>query len=182
MEHRNALDQFLASVQKRAYRMAHIATGCEQDALDIVQEAMISLVKNYAGKPENEWTPLFYKVLQSRIYDHHRRTQVKHKVFGWLKFRSSDEREEDQPDQIQQAEDPTAVAPETRMQLGQATEQLVGAVEKLPIRQQQAFMLRLWEGLSVAETAMAMSVSEGSVKTHYSRAINTLKSQLEGYW
>ena len=182
MDNRNALDHFLASVQKRAYRMAHIATGCEQDALDIVQEAMITLVKNYAGKPENEWTPLFYKVLQSRIYDHHRRGQVKQKIFGWLGFKSSDDEDDNTQDPIQQAEDPASITPETRLQLGQATEQLLDAVEKLPIRQQQAFMLRLWEGLSVAETATAMSVTQGSVKTHYSRAVTTLKSQLEGYW
>jgi RNA polymerase sigma-70 factor (ECF subfamily) len=103
-------------------------------------------------------------------------------VFGWLSFRGGDDETDDQQDDMQQAEGGAAMTPEARLQLSQATEQLISAVQKLPMRQQQAFMLRLWEGLSVAETATAMSVSEGSVKTHYSRAINTLRSRLEGCW
>ena len=182
-DQRQALDQFLGSVQKRAYQMARMATGCEQDALDIVQDAMIALVKNYSEKPQAEWQPLFYKVLQSRIYDHHRRGQLRQKVFGWLGRKNRDSVNNDnEPDPLQEAEDPATVTPEKQLHLGQATEQLVNAVSRLPLRQQQAFMLRLWEGMSVADTATAMAVSEGSVKTHYSRAVATLKSQLEGYW
>lgn len=182
MEHRKALDQFLSSVQKRAFQMARIATGCEQDALDIVQDAMISLVKNYSDKSATEWQGLFYKILHNRIYDYHRRSSVKHKIFGWLGFNKTDDEDENEADPMQQAEDQHSVVPEMRLQLDQATEQVVQAVAKLPLRQQQAFLLRLWEGLSVAETAAAMSVSEGSVKTHYSRALATLRQQLEGYW
>lgn len=183
MDQRQALDQFLCHVQKRAFQMARIATGCEQDALDIVQEAMITLIRNYSDKPEAEWQPLFYKVLQSKIYDHHRRGQLRHKWFGWLGFKGRDDDDEDtEHDPIQKAEDPASVSPERQLHLSQASAQLVEAVSRLPIRQQQAFLLRLWEGLSVADTAIAMAVSEGSVKTHYSRAIATLRSQLEGYW
>lgn len=182
MDQRDALDQFLYDVQKRAFQMARIATGCEQDALDIVQEAMITLVKKYSDKTEMEWQPLFFKVLQSKIYDHHRRSQLKHKWFGWLGFQGKHDDEDTGDDPIQQAEDRATVSPEQQLHLGQATEELVNAVSRLPIRQQQAFLLRLWEGMSVAETAAAMAVSEGSVKTHYSRALATLRSQLEGYW
>lgn len=162
--------------------MARIATGCEQDALDIVQDAMMTLVKSYRDKPENEWQALFYRILQNRIYDHHRRSTVKQKVFGWLGWDKDEEAEGDAVDPIQQAKDHHGVTPEDKLQFSQATETLVDAVGKLPIRQQQAFLLRLWEGMSVAETANVMGVTEGSVKTHYSRAVASLKSQLEGYW
>ena len=179
-----ALDQFLGDVQKRAYQMARIAVGCEQDALDIVQDAMIALVKNYADREPSQWQGLFFKVLQNRIYDQHRRNTVKQKWFGWLGLGKVDDNQDvDQSvDLIQQAVDQKTPTPEMQLQQGQATRKLIAAVEQLPIRQQQAFMLRLWEGMSVSETAAAMSVSEGSVKTHYSRAVTSLKQQLEAYW
>lgn len=175
------MDQFLAGVQKRAFQMARIAVGCDQDALDIVQDAMLGLVKNYSHKAEEEWHCLFYKILQSRIYDYHRRSQLKQRLFGWLGL-TKDKALNEQEDPVQQAEDSQGVSPEKQLQYDQTTQQLVDAVAMLPIRQQQAFLLRLWEGMSVAETAKTMAVSEGSVKTHYSRALNALRSQLEGYW
>ncbi|MCG8317693.1 MAG: RNA polymerase sigma factor [Pseudomonadales bacterium] len=179
-----ALDQFLSDVQMRAYQMARMAVGCEQDALDIVQDAMMALVKHYADKEASQWHGLFFKTLQNRIYDQYRRNAVKHKWFGWLGLSKSDDAQDNElnADPIQQAVDQKLPSPEMQLQQGQATQKLIDAVEKLPIRQQQAFMLRLWEGMSVAETAAAMSLSEGSVKTHYSRAVTSLKQQLEAYW
>ncbi|MCG8673162.1 MAG: RNA polymerase sigma factor [Pseudomonadales bacterium] len=182
MDNRKAMDQFLYSVQKRAFQMARIATGCEQDAMDIVQDAMMGLVKSYSDKPENEWHGLFFKILQSRIYDHYRRGSVKNKIFSWFRAEKHDDEDEGGIDPVQLAADQHGVSPEMKLQLGQATEQVVEAVAALPIRQQQAFLLRLWEGMSVAETAESMGVSEGSVKTHYSRALASLKQRLEGYW
>ena len=161
--------------------MARIASGCEHDALDIVQDAMMTLVKSYSDKDESDWHGLFYRILQSRIYDYHRRNVVKNKVFGWLGFGQQDQDKDQDNDPIQQAHDHQGITPEFKLQLGQASQKLIAAVEQLPIRQQQTFLLRLWEGMSVAETAIAMSISEGSVKTHYSRALSTLRQQLEDY-
>lgn len=181
MENRKALDQFLARVQNRAFQMARMATGSEQDALDLVQEAMMSLVKSYADRSEAEWPRLFYKVLQNRIYDHYRRSAVKQRIFGWLPWHKEEDAA-DEVDPIQHAADEKAVTPERALQLGQATDNLVEAVSALPIRQQQTFLLRLWEGMSVAETAEAMGISEGSVKTHYSRALANLRGELKQVW
>ncbi len=109
----------------------------------------------------------------------HRKNTVKKKLFGF--FGKSDE-EPDTADPIQEAEDEGGKTPEERLQMNQATAVVIEAVRQLPVRQQQAFMLRMWEGMSVAQTAQAMSVSEGSVKTHLSRALAALKTQLEDHW
>ena len=180
MEKRKALDQFLLSVQKRAFHMARIATGNDEDALDIVQDTMIKLVQKYAENNEDEWKPLFFRILQSRIYDFHRRHTVKKKIFSWFGLSKNDDGEDEDP--IQTAPDTRQVTPEKKLQLSQATEQLTQAVSLLPLRQQQAFLMRMWEGMNTAETASAMGVTEGSVKTHYSRALAALRHQLEGYW
>ncbi|PIE41182.1 MAG: RNA polymerase sigma factor [Gammaproteobacteria bacterium] len=182
MNNRKALEHFLIGVQKRGFQMARIATGCDQDALDIVQDAMMALVKNYGDRDANDWHGLFFKILQTRIYDYYRRNAVKNRVFGWLGLSKDKTAENENADAIQQVEDQQALTPEKTLQFAQATDQLVKAVAQLPIRQQQAFMLRLWEGMSVAETAMAMGISDGSVKTHYARALATLRQQLAGYW
>lgn len=181
MENKKALDQFLGRVQNRAFQMARMATGSEQDALDLVQEAMIALVKGYADRQASEWTGLFYKILQNRIYDHYRRSAVKQRIFGWLPWHK-EEGAAEEVDPIQQAADEAAVTPEDALHLGQATENLLEAVSALPVRQQQTFLLRLWEGMSVAETAEIMGISEGSVKTHYSRALSNLRRELTQVW
>jgi RNA polymerase sigma-70 factor (ECF subfamily) len=180
MEKRKALDQFLLSVQRRAFHMARIATGSDDDALDIVQDSMMKLVQKYGENNEDEWKPLFFRILQSRIYDFHRRHTVKQKIFSWFGLSKNDDGEEEDP--IQTAPDLREVTPEKKLQLSQATDQLTQAVSQLPLRQQQAFLMRMWEGMSTAETARAMDVTEGSVKTHYSRALSALRNQLEGHW
>ena len=180
MDKRKALDQFLCGVQKRAFQMARMATGNDDDALDIVQDAMMKLVQNYSEKSEEEWRPLFFRILQSRIYDFHRRHTVKNKIFGWFGFSKNSDDEGDDP--IQSVPDQREVTPEKKLQLSQATDKLTDAVSQLPVRQQQAFLMRMWEGMSTAETADAMDVTEGSVKTHYSRALTALRHQLEGHW
>ena len=78
------LDRFLADVQGRAYRIAQIATNNPDDALDLVQDAMFKLVEKYSGRPESEWGPLFYSILQSRTNDWHRRNTVRRRIMGWL--------------------------------------------------------------------------------------------------
>jgi RNA polymerase sigma-70 factor (ECF subfamily) len=173
------LDAFLAAVERRALVMAEIATRSRDDALDLVQDAMLSFVDRYATHAPGEWAPLFHRVLQNRIRDWHRRRQVRNRWLVWLHDRDD---EDDAPDPIQEAPDPAGRTPEDTVALGIAGEALVAAVEALPLRQQQAFLLRTWEGLDVAQTARAMGCSEGSVKTHLSRAMHALRARLEDHW
>ncbi len=171
------LDKFLQSVQSRGFRIAQIATGNVEDALDLVQETMFKLVEKYADRAENEWTPLFYTILHSRINDWHRRNKVRNRHRSWLK-----DYDEEGEDPIQTAPDPRDRNPETETQTNDSMEKLQQALESLPPRQQQAFLLRAWEGMDVRQTATAMACAEGSVKTHYSRAIHSLRDQLGEHW
>jgi RNA polymerase sigma-70 factor (ECF subfamily) len=168
------LDRFLKDVERRALKFAEIAIRNRDDAMDIVQEAMIRLVRNYAGKPAEQWTPLFYRILQNRIRDWHRRQAVRNRVMVWFGRNDPD----DDYDPVAAAPDPLARRPEDELGTDRAMDALSAALERLPPRQREAFMLRTFEGLDVAGTATAMGVTAGSVKTHYSRAVHTLRDAL----
>lgn len=174
-----ALNQFLAGVELKAFKIAQAALRNEDDALDAVQDAMLQLARAYANKPPEEWKPLFYRILENRIRDMQRRRTVRGRVISWLPLRGNEE--DDEPDPINQAPsgDPQ---PPRRVEIAEAMGALERAVQGLPRRQQQVFMLRTLEGLDVAETATAMGCSEGSVKTHYFRALQTLRAQLGAFW
>ncbi|MCW8944637.1 MAG: RNA polymerase sigma factor [Sedimenticola sp.] len=178
MEQQQALDRFLSRVERRAYRMAHIATGHHDEALELVQDAMFKLVERYRNRPETDWGPLFHRILQSRIQDWYRRSKVRHRWTGWFRHDPDDSTE----DPIQTAPDPRGRTQSNILEGEETLQQLESALRQLPLRQQQAFLLRNWEGLAVADTARAMGCSEGSVKTHYSRAIGTLRERLKDYW
>jgi RNA polymerase sigma factor (sigma-70 family) len=171
-----SMNAFLAQVERRAFRMAELNLGHREDALDAVQDAMLRLVKHYSDKPPQEWTPLFWGILRRRIVDLQRRRKVRSIVVGWLGGR--DEDGEDLP-----AWEPadTAPGPLERLRDSQSYADMAAAVKLLPQRQREAFMLRVLEGLDVAETAQAMGCSEGSVKTHLSRALQRLRDQLEDW-
>jgi RNA polymerase sigma-70 factor (ECF subfamily) len=179
LQRERQLNQFLASVERRALRFAEIAVRNRDEALDLVQDAMIKLARNYAGQPEAEWTPLFYRILQNGIRDWHRRQMVRNRVMVWF-GRTSESADDYDP--IAQAPDPMGRTPDEQIESRQAMEKLELAVAHLPARQREAFMLRTFEGLDVAGTALAMGCSEGSVKTHYSRAVHTLRDVLGEYW
>ncbi len=174
-----ALERFLGEVQKRAFRMAEIATGNREDALDIVQDAMCKLVQNYAVRDESEWGPLFQRILQSKIRDWYRRSKVRNRLRVW--FGRKDEAE-DEADAVGALADSHAPSLEQKVQSGQAMACLEQALGELPLRQQQVCMLRIWEGMDVAQTAQAMGCSQGSVKTHYSRAVHKLRELLGEHW
>ena len=177
-----AMDSFLASVERRAFRMARVAVaGNNEDALDIVQDAMFSFVRRYAGKPEKEWAPLFHRVLQNTIRDWFRRQKIRNRWRGWVS-NFSGRGEEEKEDPMARVVDNGNPGPETAAEHQDAMTALEGAFQKLPLRQQQAFLLRMWEGLSIVETAEAMKCSAGSVKSHYSRAVSFLRKELEGHW
>lgn len=170
-----ALEQFLASVEKRAFKIARLGLRNDDDALDAVQDAMMSLVQSYAARDAEEWRPLFYRILTNRIRDLLRRRTVRGRIMAWLPMRQAEDDEEIDP--IAQAPSPE-VTPARRLELDEAIGVLEKAVTELPPRQQQAFLLRNFEGLDVGETAAAMGCSEGSVKTHYFRALESLRARL----
>jgi len=169
------LNQFLAGVELKAFKIAQAALRHQDDALDAVQDAMLQLARAYADRPAEEWRPLFYRILENRIRDMQRRRTVRARVIAWLPFRGDDEDEE--PDPIAQAPS-TDPAPVRKLEIDEAMRALEKALTELPRRQQQVFLLRTLEGLDVAETAHAMGCSEGSVKTHYFRALHRLREQL----
>ena len=172
-----SLDAFLASVERRAFRMAEIATRDRDEALDIVQDAMLQLSRRYAGRPSSEWPPLFYRILENRIRDFQRRQAVKNRLFFWRPPQDSEGAE----DPLEQVAEPAA-GPAEEFQRAEQMRRLEQALRGLPARQREAFELRLWEGLSVEDTARAMGCSDGSVKTHLHRALAALRQDLEGVW
>jgi len=170
------LNRFLAEVERRALRIAEISVRDRDEALDLVQDAMIKLVRNYADRARGEWTPLFYRILQNGVRDWHRRQAVRNRVMVWFGRKPA---EDNDYDAIAAAPDPNGRSPDEELENSEAMQSLETAVHQLPARQREAFMLRTFEGLDVAGTAVAMGCSEGSVKTHYSRAVHTLRERLE---
>jgi RNA polymerase sigma-70 factor (ECF subfamily) len=179
LDRTRALEQFLASVEKRAFQIARIAVRDADDALDIVQDAMLQLARRYADRSAEEWKPLFYRILQNRIRDCQRRRQVRNRVLAWWPGARKDDEPEDDP--IERVADGGPI-PVEQVKTAEAMQALEAALAELPARQQEAFLLRTLEGLDVAETATAMGCSEGSVKTHYSRAVHTLRARLGDVW
>jgi RNA polymerase sigma-70 factor (ECF subfamily) len=173
LEQSREFERFLADIERRAYRIARIAVRHDDDALDIVQDSMLQLAHRYGQRPSEQWRPLFYRILQNRIRDFHRRSHVRAKVFGWFS-RTPEQEQEDPAESVRDS----AALPLDQLTTDESMRLLERELRRLPRRQQEAFMLRNFEGLDVAGTAMAMGCSEGSVKTHYSRAIHTLREAM----
>ena len=175
-----SLESFLAGVEAKAFRIAQIALRHEDDALDAVQDAMLKLVRSYARRPPSEWQPLFYRILENCVRDMQRRRTVRGRVMSWIPWGGRSE-DQDAPDPLAQAPDPAPI-PSAQAQTDQTMQALEAALAALPARQRQAFLLRNFEGLDVAATARAMGCSEGSVKTHYFRALQSLRADLGEFW
>ena len=166
--------------------MAVIATGNRDDALDVVQDAMLKLAQKYPDRQQQEWGPLFHRIMQNTLMDWHRRQKVRN---TWRVFWDVTglRKAGDEPEAAAgwEAQDEFRTAADNNPALKLINERTIDALDealnRLPLRQQQAFLLRIWEGLSVQETAAAMNCSQGSVKTHLSRAVNTLREQLEDH-
>ena len=169
------MEVFLKDIEKRAFRMAQLATFCEADALDIVQETMIKLVSKYHDREPSEWRPLFFKILENRILDWHRKQQVMKKIFFWRKYHPDSHEENVLINEVGDRQ----YDPESQVQSEQLCKHLLACIESLPVKQQQCFLLRSWEGLSIKETAEVMNINANSVKTHYGRAIEKLKRRQE---
>jgi len=138
----------------------------------------MKLAQNYSSRDAAEWPPLFHRILQSKIRDWYRRSAIRRRWRGWISL-GHDETGEDAPDPMALAPDERAVDPLDALGTRRDLAQLELAIADLPRRQQQALVLRLWEGLDVADTARAMGCSQGSVKTHCSRALQALRQRVE---
>ncbi|MGB5353458.1 MAG: RNA polymerase sigma factor [Woeseia sp.] len=178
LQRQQALNAFLQDVEGRALRIAEISLRDRDEALDLVQDAMIKLAQKYASRDQEEWTPLFYRILQNGVRDWHRRRVVRQRVMVLFGRRGDAE----EYDPVAAAPDPAGRTPEELLDNRAAMVSLEEALRALPLRQQEAFMLRTFEGLNVAETATAMGCSDGSVKTHYSRAVLALRAKLGEHW
>jgi len=176
------ISAFLAEVERRAFKQAMFAVRDEHAAVDVVQDAMLKLTEKYAGKPVAELPMLFQRILQNTIHDHFRRQKVRSTLTTLLSaLGKGDEKDEDyDPLEALAAKSGSNATVDPAEQFQQA--EIMGIIEqalsRLPARQREAFLLRYWEELDVAEAAQAMGCSEGSVKTHCSRAVHALAEML----
>ncbi len=174
------LSDFLRDVERRAFKQTVYAVRDEHAALDIVQDSMLKLAEKYAEKPAAEYPMLFQRILQNTMRDFWRRQKVRNM---WTTLLSSfgagqDGEEDHDPLDTIDVED-ESVNPMAQLEQSQTMKIIEKAIEKLPTRQREAFILRYWEDMDVAETAEVMGCSQGSVKTHCSRAVHTLAALLE---
>ena len=176
------LNDFLENVERRAFKQAVYAVRKDESALDIVQDAMIKLAEKYGDKPAAELPMLFQRILQTTILDYFRREKVRNTwitLFSGLGRREGEDEDFDILGSLE-SEEGSAAAESSMDQVERAqTLRLIESeIQKLPSRQREAFLMRYWQDMDVAETAAAMGCSEGSVKTHCSRATHTLADAL----
>jgi RNA polymerase sigma-70 factor, ECF subfamily len=169
-----SIGSFLASVERRALRIAELATRDRDEALDLVQDAMLRLSRRYGTRAPEEWPPLFHRILTNRIRDWQRSRKLRARILFWHRDPG-----EDDADPLEQVADPDAREGAGELQGAQTLERLEAAIHRLPARQREAFQLRVWEGLSVDDTARAMSCTAGSVKTHLFRAMQALRDEID---
>ncbi|MDP3087988.1 MAG: RNA polymerase sigma factor [Methylotenera sp.] len=173
------LSDFLEAVERRAFKQTAYAVRDDHAALDIVQDAMMKLAEKYGDKPAAEFPMLFQRILQNTMRDFWRRQKVRNLWTTLLSsFGSSENGEDRDPLETIDVEDDSD-EPATQLERSQTIKLIERALEKLPTRQREAFVLRYWEEMDVAETAIIMGCSDGSVKTHCSRAVHALALELK---
>ena len=174
------LSDFLAAVERRAFKQTAYAVRDDHAALDIVQDAMMKLAEKYGERPAAEFPMLFQRILQNTMRDFWRRQKVRNLWTTLLSsFGGNDADNEDRhPLETIDVEDDSD-EPSALLARNQTIQLIERALEKLPARQRQAFVLRYWEEMDVAETAEIMGCSDGSVKTHCSRAVHALALELK---
>ncbi len=184
MATRQEISDFLASVERRAFKQAVYAVRDDEAALDIVQDAMLKLTEKYSEKPLAELAPLFQRILQNVIHDHFRRQKVRNLWTTLLSSLQSNDSERDNSDfdpletLLPGESNETAENAAILVESSQIVRIIEAEIMRLPNRQREAFTMRYWQEMDVAETAAAMGCSEGSVKTHCSRATHTLATAL----
>lgn len=173
------LSDFLREVERRAYKQTVYAVRDDHAALDIVQDAMLKLAEKYPNNLASEYPMLFQRILQNTMRDFWRRQKVRNLwTTLFSSFGSNDDEDDRDPLETIDVED-DADEPSAQLERSQTIKLIEKALEKLPARQREAFVLRYWEEMDVAETAEAMGCSQGSVKTHCSRAVHALAQTLE---
>jgi RNA polymerase sigma-70 factor (ECF subfamily) len=166
-------EAFLREVSVRAFRIARITLRDDADSYDAVQEAMIRMAGRYAYRDPKQWPPLFHAILRNCIHDEQRRRRSRGSLLGWLAGFAGKDEEAAAPEWLASVR-----GPDEDVQTDQEMIRLEQALAGLPARQREAFLLRSVEELDVAQTAKVMRCSEGSVKTHYSRALHALRDKL----
>ncbi|MBI4989087.1 MAG: RNA polymerase sigma factor [Rhodocyclales bacterium] len=181
MAARTELSDFLASVERRAYKQALFAVRDDEAALDIVQDSMLKLAEKYGDKPSGELPMLFQRILQNTIRDFYRRQKVRSLWTTLLSAFSPADDDDADPLETFEVEQGsyTPATPHASLEQTQVLAIIEEEVKKLPPRQREAFLMRYWEDMDIAETASAMGCSEGSVKTHCSRATHSLAAALK---
>jgi RNA polymerase sigma-70 factor, ECF subfamily len=175
------LSDFLKSVEKRAFKRTVYAVRGDDAALDIVQDAMIRLAEKYTDRPAAELPLIFQRILSNATMDWFRRQKVRNAVITNLSdFDGSDEQGDfDLLETLEIVEGTLGTESASDVvSRSQILALIDGQVGELPARQREAFLLRYWEEFDVAETAALMGCSEGSVKTHCSRAVQALAKAL----
>ena len=176
LKNRSQLNAFFSTEEKNAFRVVRFSIGNDEDALDIIQDAMIKFVSKYSDKTRADWKPLFYKIVQSKLIDFHRKKNFRS---GIMRLLGSNP--EEGYNEIDAIASPDA-DPVEKIKLSDALVKLDKALEALPARQQQVVLMRSWQGFNTQETAKIMQLSTGSVKTHYSRGLAKLKELLGDDW
>lgn len=175
---RGEIDQFLASVEHKAFVLARAALGEREAALDVVQDSMLKLVERYAHKPAAEWPALFFTIVNHRITDIHRYRRLREGINKVVSLFGG-EREDGSYDLGEAA---TIAAPERSPEENLVAQRERAAIDaammQLPDRQRQVFVLREWQELSVKETAQVLGCTEGTVKQHHFRALKSLRRLL----
>ena len=181
MASESEISEFLKNTEKKAFKRAYYHVRNEDAALDILQDSMIKLCSNYSDKPIAEIPLLFQRILSNTMLDWFRRQKTKNAIFSNMSDFRSDSEDVGFDLLEVTSDDSNAASAESAEQWVtrvQTLEQIEAAVMDLPQRQREAFLLRYWEEMDVAETAAVMGCSEGSVKTHCSRAIQALSKTL----
>jgi RNA polymerase sigma-70 factor (ECF subfamily) len=174
------LSDFLAQVERRAFKHAVYALRDEHAALDVVQDAMMRLAEHYGMRPADEFPMLFQRILQNAIRDFFRRQKVRNFWTTLLSTFSGGTDADEEHDPLETLGGSTNIEddPAAQVERAQRLAVIERAIQQLPARQREAFLLRYWEDLDVAQTAAVMGCSEGSVKTHCSRAAHALAAML----
>lgn len=176
------LSDFLKSVEKRAFKRSLYHVRDDEAALDIVQDSMMKLAEHYGDKPPNELPMLFHRILSNTTLDWFRRNKTRRALFSNFSDFNSDSEDGDF-DPLESLtiinESQTTLSAEDVFSSTAKVHEIEEEIQNLPARQREAFLLRYWEDLDVSETAAAMGCSEGSVKTHCSRAVLALSKALK---
>lgn len=173
------LADFLALTERRAFKQVAYAVRDDHTAMDIVQDSMMKLAEKYAPRPATEFPMLFQRILQNTTRDFWRRQKVRNLwTTLFSSFGNSDDEDFDVLETLDSANENKSDEPDSALEKKQTIALIEQALTKLPTRQREAFILRYWEEMDVAETAAAMGCSEGSVKTHCSRAVHSLSNIL----